>query len=661
MAESLGTIMDWDELAVCSWMHSIGFDQYDDQIHEHSITGDVLATLDSDMLKEAGIGSVGQRLAILKAIYHVKIAHNVPIEPDHYVPPSEAKDGQETISLERLNEIVREQGERLRSLEAENQRLLDRFVHLEQTDSARKHQHQHQQQVQQQQDHTLSRQPSFKWANFVKPAKSPTKASLDPNISDSPRSSPQAMEHDVPPIPANKHNAYRQQNATPPSASGSNGLRPNGAGQHARPQPAPVNTQPTAESSNAAAAATSDNLKSFKVSLDDPAWKVLPAALKKYKINNDDWQNYAMFICYGNTERCLSYDEKPLLLFQKLKEAKKNPVFMLKHIKDIRSPIAVAKQKQAQRQKQAGDVSTQSNTARPTPHPPVIKTNAPQVGAAPWPDVMSPGGVDPPAGPKANVEVPTEEAGAQAAAGKARTQTGNSNSDEDWVITPSGISYAVSIYPYMAEQDDELDVVVGDYYIILHRARGWWNVQCDPQGTGIVDPDNGRSGWVPAGCLLETRVPVATAVAEAAGTASPSSVAGKNPILPLSIISTSFPGVALMDYHKKGDEELELVKDDSLRVFKRYNHWSYAVKENGGDRGWVPSWFIGKASSSNHSAGVPPTPTAGPTINTNINASSAAATTLLDTELRYAGSSVESPLSPAFPHAAQAPRTAGFI
>lgn len=115
----------------------------------------------------------------------------------------------------------------------------------------------------------------------------------------------------------------------------------------------------------------------------------------------------------------------------------------------------------------------------------------------------------------------------------------------------------------------------GDYYIILHRARGWWNVQCDPQGTGIVDPDNGRSGWVPAGCLLETRVPVATAVAEAAGSASPSAVAGKSPILPLSIISTSFPGVALMDYHKKGDEELELFKDDTLRVFKRYNHWSY--------------------------------------------------------------------------------------
>lgn len=31
-------------------------------------------------------------------------------------------------------------------------------------------------------------------------------------------------------------------------------------------------------------------------------------------------------------ERCLSYDEKPLLLFQKLKEAGQKPVFMLRHL-----------------------------------------------------------------------------------------------------------------------------------------------------------------------------------------------------------------------------------------------------------------------------------------------------------------------------------------
>jgi hypothetical protein len=104
-------------------------------------------------------------------------------------------------------------------------------------------------------------------------------------------------------------------------------------------------------------------LKSFKLNLEDPTWKVLPAALKKYRINNEDWQSYAMLICYGpsgivlavfffvceltfvignRVERCLSHDEKPLPLFQKLENAKKDPVITLKRIKDIRSPISDA-------------------------------------------------------------------------------------------------------------------------------------------------------------------------------------------------------------------------------------------------------------------------------------------------------------------------------
>ena len=112
---------------------------------------------------------------------------------------------------------------------------------------------------------------------------------------------------------------------------------------------------------------SSDNPESLKVSLEDSIWKVLPVALKRYKMDNVDWQNYVMFICHGppstslcnsriclnNTgcpgkriERCLSYGEKPLLLFHKLKYASKNPVFMLKHIKDIRSPIASAQLEQ---------------------------------------------------------------------------------------------------------------------------------------------------------------------------------------------------------------------------------------------------------------------------------------------------------------------------
>lgn len=108
----------------------------------------------------------------------------------------------------------------------------------------------------------------------------------------------------------------------------------------------------------------------------------------------------------------------------------------------------------------------------------------------------------------------------------------------------------------------------GDTFVIVSRARGWWVVQRDPQGTGILDSGTSQQGWVPAGCLLETSVPVAAASNQSGSTA-------KTPILPLHIVSTSFPGIALTEYRRQGDEELDLQKDESLRVFKRYNHWSY--------------------------------------------------------------------------------------
>ncbi len=251
-----------------------------------------------------------------------------------------------------------------------------------------------------------------------------------------------------------------------------------------------------------------DNLKSFKVSLDDPAWKVLPAALKKYKINNDDWQNYAMFICYGapgtllqcyyvatkpyvtwtlgnRIERCLSYDEKPLLLFQKLKDAKKNPVFMLKHIKDIRSPIAVAQQKQAARKASATEGGSAKSTSTPglnahgagghtlSPgqdrgRPPKLQVNSQLPNQTPglltgvpngqsgWPELMSPlvenksdGGADT---SKSQVDA--------GASGGTDAADGGAPPVLREMPPATEVSYAVAIYPYMAEQEDEFDVVV---------------------------------------------------------------------------------------------------------------------------------------------------------------------------------------------------------
>lgn len=69
--------------------------------------------------------------------------------------------------------------------------------------------------------------------------------------------------------------------------------------------------------------------KSFRVSLEDPCHKVLPAALKKYNINGD-WRQYALYIVYGDQERCLMLDERPLILFKQLEKEGRKPMFMLR-------------------------------------------------------------------------------------------------------------------------------------------------------------------------------------------------------------------------------------------------------------------------------------------------------------------------------------------
>ncbi|KAI0766906.1 hypothetical protein BD413DRAFT_142824 [Trametes elegans] len=681
------SILDWDENDVHNWLVKLGFPQYEQQLKEHNISGDVLAVLDPDGLKEIGIATIGQRLAILKAVYNVKLAQNIPIEPDHYVPPSEVEERQE-MSVERLYDLLKDQsayhpcgqyhltspfftGDRLRSLEEDNRRLSETLTgcleDLSQlrTVSTRPHLVESESPVQ--------RSHSFKWGAFMKPSKSPTKATT--TDVESPQPSPQRMEHDI------HHNGVRQTSSaitdrsrgsvtTAVSSEASSSQQASYSNASSLQPPPPP--RPQRQDSQ-------DNLKSFKVSLDDPAWKVLPAALKKYKINNDDWQNYAMFICYGaagsRIERCLSYDEKPLLLFQKLKDAKKNPVFMLKHIKDIRSPIAVAQQKQAARKASATDGSSAKSTLTPgtagqahslgqsqnqSPsqdgrgRPPKLQVNSQlpnqasgimtgvHNGQSGWPELMSPMVEN-----KADAGADAPKAQSDAGAGVATESTDGGTPPVLREMPPATeVSYAVAIYPYMAEQEDEFDVIVGDTFIIVSRARGWWVVQRDPAGTGQVEQDVTKQGWVPAGCLLETKVPVAAAIAEATARGSmtstpPSSPPGTTPILPLSILSTSFPGIALMDYKKKGEEELDLQKDDSLRVFKRYNHWSYAVKEESGERGWVPSWFIGKVPTS---SGTPATPSASTAPNL-----SASDQDPRFTELTTSQQAQVSPMSSAFP------------
>ncbi|KAB8360757.1 hypothetical protein FH972_024491 [Carpinus fangiana] len=74
---------------------------------------------------------------------------------------------------------------------------------------------------------------------------------------------------------------------------------------------------------------TADFMKSFRVGMEEPCYKVLPQALKKYNIN-DDWRLYSLYIVHGDQERCLGLDERPLILFKQLANEGKKPMFMLR-------------------------------------------------------------------------------------------------------------------------------------------------------------------------------------------------------------------------------------------------------------------------------------------------------------------------------------------
>lgn len=97
---------------------------------------------------------------------------------------------------------------------------------------------------------------------------------------------------------------------------------------HDRPEPRQQRSR--GESSSAGSGSNSVEIfKSFRVSMDDPCYKVLPAALKRYNIQAD-WRQYALYIVHGDQERCLGLEERPLILFKQLDKEGRKPMFMLR-------------------------------------------------------------------------------------------------------------------------------------------------------------------------------------------------------------------------------------------------------------------------------------------------------------------------------------------
>jgi hypothetical protein len=133
------------------------------------------------------------------------------------------------------------------------------------------------------------------------------------------------------------------------------------------------------------------------------------------------------------------------------------------------------------------------------------------------------------------------------------------------------VTYAISIYPYIADRTDEFDVAVGAAFVVMSKAKGWWFVLKDAEGRGNINSETTKSAWVPAGCLLELTAPIASISPQ-----SPGSIPGRAPIPPANIMSSSYPGVVLMTHTSKDAHELTIKEGERVRVYKKYCHWSYS-------------------------------------------------------------------------------------
>ena len=124
---------------------------------------------------------------------------------------------------------------------------------------------------------------------------------------------------------------------------------------------------------------------------------------------------------------------------------------MLRHVRDIKSPMVRASEKRDAKKRAArrsngtlNDKIAPQNTspAKETPHPPALPSSAPD----------------------------------------------------------HAIGQCIAVYPYWTERPNEFDVTCGDRFVIISKSRGWWVVQRDSglnMSEAILKAQ--PSAWIPSG------------------------------------------------------------------------------------------------------------------------------------------------------------------
>lgn len=386
------TVSEWTAEECAEFVVGLGLRQYRASFIENEIVGEALIALKHEELKEMGIASAGHRLTILKSVYELKVKQGVPIDPDHYIAPSADHNLHESATygdITRLAQTIRARDERLSVVEAELRRVSEDYRRLREEllpifKMAKDRSQPLPYQPAVPSGTTSSPEIYHDTSTIISPGnirnETPTigrslsrrvyNGGTTPKSNNSPTHIPPSI-HEVRPyndgtnvdpsaaaMAASTHltasmNGGAQTSPGIPSPTSPNQFTPQTLGPRSyvregkgsassirtgydHEEPPPPNPTPTPsassrnESRNTDSAAPSVEIfKSFRVSMDDPCHKVLPAALKKYNINAD-WRQYALYIVYGDQERCLALDEKPLILFKQLDKEGRKPMFMLR-------------------------------------------------------------------------------------------------------------------------------------------------------------------------------------------------------------------------------------------------------------------------------------------------------------------------------------------
>ncbi|KAB8239155.1 hypothetical protein BDV23DRAFT_81203 [Aspergillus alliaceus] len=391
-------ITEWTAEECAHFLAALGLRQYCPAFLENEIVGEALIALKHDELKEMGIASVGHRLTILKSVYETKVKQDIPLDTDHYIPLSADQSMNENASQEdvaRLIQSIRLRDERIVTVETELRRMADDYRRLREellpvfkmakdrsqplppptsmAGSAPDGYHDSQTLTSPSSGitlldrsasiartfskrlHTGGTTPKNNSPTHIPPSihegrMYPESSVLDPSsahyVNGKSQLSPGIPSPTSPGVhyAATQTLASRSYNQPTPNTSRSpyeHHDEPLSAQTRERLNPTPTQATrpdvPTRSDSRAGNDPPSVEIfKSFRVSMDDPCHKVLPAALKKYNINAD-WKQYALYIVYGDQERCLGLEERPLILFKQLEKEGRKPMFMLR--KQLQHPV----------------------------------------------------------------------------------------------------------------------------------------------------------------------------------------------------------------------------------------------------------------------------------------------------------------------------------